>query len=527
MSALNDQEQQLVTWLADMNEDDAVALARRMLLEEKANPLRVLELCRMAMDEVGKRFEQGEYFLPELVLAGEMLETVGGIAKPLITEDGPGQQKLGRVPIGTVHGDLHDIGKNIVSFMLDINGYEVKDIGIDVPVADFVAAIEEFDPQVVALSGFLTIRDYQRPACRHRGDFSAELADISCGGVGTDGATIVVLHTQRGVDIWLAFEASGEVEAWLIAEHKKAWNIPLRLARQQEECVLQRRRTCRRRAGPRAWSARPWRSGRARCRRKAPPAAAALAGAGRGVSRQQSGRAFRPANTCHRHNRFVRRQCAAYSRQALNNSRRSEAMSQAELEMRIARLEDYRDICNLQGRYNHYLQTGQIKEKLPALFALDHPEVKAEMCDSGLWQGAEAVAELFGHMGAKYAMPGALMVHMLLTPVLEVSADGERAKGMWNSLGTNTYAANDGTLEAMWQVGKYDLTFCKQDGKWKYLDFRWYVIFRTPFREGWVHRPMVEGLHEEGFPEVSRYHTPYDPRKVLNHFLPFPPEPAA
>lgn len=81
------------------------------------------------------------------------------------------------------------------------------------------------------------MRDYQRPACRHCGDFSAELADISCGGVGTDGATIVVLRTQQGVETWRAFEAGGQVEAWPIAEHKKAWNILLRLARQQKERV--------------------------------------------------------------------------------------------------------------------------------------------------------------------------------------------------------------------------------------------------------------------------------------------------
>lgn len=82
--------------------------------------------------------------------------------------------------------------------------------------------------------------DYQRPACQHCGDFSAELADISCGGVGTDAATIVVLRTQKGVELWRDFEASGQVDVWPIAEHKKAWNILLRLARQQRERVPQR-----------------------------------------------------------------------------------------------------------------------------------------------------------------------------------------------------------------------------------------------------------------------------------------------
>jgi methanogenic corrinoid protein MtbC1 len=157
-NAMDEQEQLLVTCLADMREDEAMAIARRMLFEEHKNPIRVLDLCRAAMDIVGKRFEVGEYFLPELVLAGEMLEIIAGLARPLIKE-GPGEapQKLGRVLIGTVFGDLHDIGKNIVSFMLDINGFEVRDIGIDVPVEKFIEEINEFKPHVVGLSGFLTL----------------------------------------------------------------------------------------------------------------------------------------------------------------------------------------------------------------------------------------------------------------------------------------------------------------------------------------------------------------------------------
>ena len=158
MADYTDTERQLIDWLADMNEDDALPLAKRMLLEDKVNPMRVLDLCRAAMDVVGKRFEEGEYFLPELVLAGEMLDTIGAIAKPLIKAAGGGAAAThGRVLIGTVHGDLHDIGKNIVSFMLDINGFEVKDIGVDVPVQKFIDEIQAYQPNVVGLSGFLTL----------------------------------------------------------------------------------------------------------------------------------------------------------------------------------------------------------------------------------------------------------------------------------------------------------------------------------------------------------------------------------
>ena len=101
---------------------------------------------------------RGNISCPELILAGEVLDQIGAMAKPLIMEspDKPAK-KLARVLIGTVHGDLHDIGKNIVTFMLDINGFEVKDIGIDVPAATFVEEIKAFQPQVVCLSGFLTL----------------------------------------------------------------------------------------------------------------------------------------------------------------------------------------------------------------------------------------------------------------------------------------------------------------------------------------------------------------------------------
>jgi hypothetical protein len=197
------------------------------------------------------------------------------------------------------------------------------------------------------------------------------------------------------------------------------------------------------------------------------------------------------------------------------------------LEKRLARLESLRDICNLQGRYNHYLQTGQVANKLPELFALDHPGVKAEMADSGVWEGDAGVVGLFKHMGTKYSMPGALMVHMLLTPVVEVSHDSESAKGMWNSFGTNTIKGKDGQLEAMWQLGKYDITFCQVNGRWRYLDFRWYVIFRSPYQHGWVNMPIIDGLHMEGFPPVSQYHKPYSPTSPHNYFLPEPPEPGA
>lgn len=147
--------QQLVDAIADMREEEALKLVREMV-ESNSNPMAILDKTREAMDLVGKRFEEGTYFLPELMLAGEMMNQITEIIKPKLAEM-PDRERHGKVLIGTVEGDIHDIGKNIVSFMLDVNGFEVLDLGVDVPSQKFVEAVQEFQPQIVALSGFLTL----------------------------------------------------------------------------------------------------------------------------------------------------------------------------------------------------------------------------------------------------------------------------------------------------------------------------------------------------------------------------------
>jgi 5-methyltetrahydrofolate--homocysteine methyltransferase len=157
---MSDQGKKLVELISGMEEEAAVKLAEEML-DGGTEPTELLEYCREALDIVGKKFEANEYFIPELILAGEMLEQISAIVKPRIAEraqNAPAAKvSAGKVLIGTVHGDLHDIGKNIVTFMLDVNGYDVIDLGIDVPAQTFVDAIRESSPQVVGLSGFLTL----------------------------------------------------------------------------------------------------------------------------------------------------------------------------------------------------------------------------------------------------------------------------------------------------------------------------------------------------------------------------------
>lgn len=145
----------LVQALVEMKEADALQRAKQ-LLEQGFAPLEILGSCSKAMEIVGQRFEKGVYFLPHLMMAGEMLKQISGMIKPFIHE-----QKIhdpgGRVLIGTVEGDIHDIGKNIVIFLLEANGFEVRDIGINQKPEKFVQAIQSFQPQVVGMSGLLTL----------------------------------------------------------------------------------------------------------------------------------------------------------------------------------------------------------------------------------------------------------------------------------------------------------------------------------------------------------------------------------
>lgn len=146
----------LVDAMVGMKEQEAISIAKD-LIDSGTDPIKIFGACRAAMDKVGKRFEKGEFFLPELMMAGEMLRQISELLKPLLKEDAKSGGDAGKVIIATVQGDIHDIGKDIVVLMLDVNGFEVMDLGIDVPPEKIVESIKDFQPQVVGLSGFLTL----------------------------------------------------------------------------------------------------------------------------------------------------------------------------------------------------------------------------------------------------------------------------------------------------------------------------------------------------------------------------------
>ena len=145
----------LVKTLADLKEKEALKIVEDRLSAGE-DPLKILDDARRAVEVVGKRFSDGEYFIPELIYSGEILKAITERVKPKIAK-GAEVKRLGKVIVGTVAGDIHDIGKDIVVFMLDVNGFEVFDLGIDAPAQKFVDKIKETGSRVVGLSGFLTL----------------------------------------------------------------------------------------------------------------------------------------------------------------------------------------------------------------------------------------------------------------------------------------------------------------------------------------------------------------------------------
>ena len=145
----------LTNSLADLKEDEVIAIVREKL-DKNEDPMKILNEAGRGMEIVGKRFSESKYFIPDLVYSGEILKRINELVKPKLSGEGE-VKKGGKVIVGTVAGDIHDIGKDIVVFMLDVSGFEVNDLGIDVPVQKFVDAIKETNAPVVGMSGFLTL----------------------------------------------------------------------------------------------------------------------------------------------------------------------------------------------------------------------------------------------------------------------------------------------------------------------------------------------------------------------------------
>ena len=147
--------QDLASVLGDLKKQETIEITQEWLAGGE-DPMALLNDARRGIEIVGQRYASGEYFLPDLVYSGEILRQVTEMVTPKLNEEAK-VKKLGKVVLGTVAHDIHDIGLNMVGFMLDICGFEVYNLGVDVSAQKFVEKLKESGAPIIGLSGFLTL----------------------------------------------------------------------------------------------------------------------------------------------------------------------------------------------------------------------------------------------------------------------------------------------------------------------------------------------------------------------------------
>jgi methanogenic corrinoid protein MtbC1 len=140
--------------LAELEENQALEIVR-LRMEQGDDPMQIIDDCQAGMRKVGERYSQQRYFLSALIMAGDILRQVMEIVLPAM-EGKYAYHSTGRVLLGTVQGDIHDLGKNMVTMLLRSHGFAVLDLGVDVPAGTFVAEAQNFKPDVIGLSGLIT-----------------------------------------------------------------------------------------------------------------------------------------------------------------------------------------------------------------------------------------------------------------------------------------------------------------------------------------------------------------------------------
>ncbi|MCA9919778.1 MAG: cobalamin-dependent protein [Anaerolineales bacterium] len=148
------EQQILIAHVADLNEKEALALVQERVAHGH-DPLAIIEDCQEGLRQVGERYERQEYYLSGLIMAGEIFREVMEMVQPIIVEQFTGKE-TGTILIGTVRGDIHDIGKNNLSMLLTCYGFSVHDLGVDVPPSEFLLQAMQVRPDIIGLSGLLT-----------------------------------------------------------------------------------------------------------------------------------------------------------------------------------------------------------------------------------------------------------------------------------------------------------------------------------------------------------------------------------
>lgn len=145
----------LMTLVADLAEKEVLALVRERL-EKGDDPWTIVEECQAGLRMVGERYERKEYFIAGLIMAGEIFREMMELVQPVISHSLRGSES-GHILLGTVRGDIHDIGKNNLSLLLRCYGFTVSDLGVDVPPTEFLAQAAALKPNLIGLSGLLTL----------------------------------------------------------------------------------------------------------------------------------------------------------------------------------------------------------------------------------------------------------------------------------------------------------------------------------------------------------------------------------
>jgi methanogenic corrinoid protein MtbC1 len=144
---------ELAKLVAELKEQEALLTIKRHL-DVGVPPTELLRACERGMRKVGSRYEKGIYYISGLIMAGEIMRQSVDMLRPVMIKGAP-SGTLGRVLLGTIQGDIHDIGKNLFRDLLECHGFTVLDLGVDIPAADFVAAESEFRPHLVAASALI------------------------------------------------------------------------------------------------------------------------------------------------------------------------------------------------------------------------------------------------------------------------------------------------------------------------------------------------------------------------------------
>lgn len=144
----------LIAHVADLNEPEVLSLVEARVANGH-DPLAIIEDCQEGLRQVGERYEQRQYYLSGLIMAGEIFREVMEMVQPIIEERFTGSES-GKILLGTVKGDIHDIGKNNLSMLLTCYGFSVYDLGVDVPPSEFLLQAVQIQPDIIGLSGLLT-----------------------------------------------------------------------------------------------------------------------------------------------------------------------------------------------------------------------------------------------------------------------------------------------------------------------------------------------------------------------------------